>query len=278
MRLTIVLLASASLVACNQKADETADVAVTPAAIAYDGADYATEEAKRAHGARLAKTLGCENCHGADYQGGNVTEMAPELGNIYAPNLTLLLPDYGDEELADAIRHGKPRDGRGMIFMPSEMYRLLTDADYAALVAHLRTLEPAGEPMPAAEPSEALFAAAAAWGILPGEDGRPYYADMRSADLGEATAKGRYLAETACTECHKADLSGLPDFSPDLSIAATYAPEEFKSLMRTGVGKTKPDLGYMSWAAKARFANFTDDEIAALHDYLKARAEAAEPE
>ena len=273
MRLSFVLLAGASLFACNQPPDNVA-VEAEPAAFGYDGAGYGDVQYKLAHGERLAVVLGCQNCHGADYRGGNVTELEPSLGDIYAPNLTLLLAGYSDAELAEAIRHGKPKDGRGMIFMPSEMYRHLSDADYDALVAHLRTLEPGGEAMPPAAPSPALFEAAAAWGILPGEDGRPYYADMRAADLGEAHAQGRYIAETACTECHKADLTGLPGFSPDLDIAGTYSAEEFAAMLKSGKGKTKDDLGYMTWAAQGRFGELTDDEVGALHAYLLARAEA----
>lgn len=273
MKFKVLLLASASLGACNAPDEAEPAIGATSAASTYDGADYDNDAAKLAHGARMAKVLGCQNCHGDDLQGGNVTEIAPELGHIYAPNLSLLMADYTDAQLAEAIKHGKPKDGRAMIFMPSEMYRLLADEDYDALVAHLRTVEPGGEPMPPAEPSEALFEAAKAWGILPGEDGRPYYADMRAADLADAYAKGRYIAETACTECHKANLTGLDGFSPDLSIAGTYSKDDFAKMLASGVGKTKDDLGYMTWAAKARFANFTKDEVGALYEYLVARGE-----
>ena len=277
MREIAVVLAGVSLFACSQPDGEAAPegAEVATAALGYAGSDYDGDAEKLAHGERLAVALGCQNCHGADYRGGNVTELEPALGNIYAPNLALLLPDYSDEELDQAIRHGAPKDGRGMIFMPSEMYRLMTDADYAALVAHLRTVEPGGEAMPPIEPSEALFEAAAAWGILPGEDGRPYYADMRAVEAGDDHAMGRYIAETACTECHKADLTGLPGFSPDLSIAGTYERDEFANLLKTGKGKTRDDLGYMSWAAAARFGALTDEEVTALYDYLVARGNVA---
>lgn len=275
MRASIVTLALLGLAACSPSGPDNAATGDDFVVLAgYDGADAGDAAARLAHGARLATVLGCQNCHGEAYRGGNVTELEPALGNIYAPNLTLLLADYSDDELAQAIRHGKPKDGRGMVFMPSEMYRHLTDADYDALVAHLRTLKPSGEPMPPIEPSEALFAAAAEWGILPGEDGRPYYADMRAADLGEEHMQGRYIAETACTECHKADLTGLPNFSPDLDIAGTYSEAEFAAMLATGKGKAKDDLGYMSWAAKGRFGALTPSEIKALYAYLLARAEA----
>ena len=44
---------------------------------------------------------------------------------MYAPNLTLLLASYSDAELDQAIRHGVPKDGRELWFMPSETYSAL---------------------------------------------------------------------------------------------------------------------------------------------------------
>ena len=39
-------------------------LAVMPAAISFDGADYKDEAAKLAHGERLSWMLGCNGCHG----------------------------------------------------------------------------------------------------------------------------------------------------------------------------------------------------------------------
>ena len=48
-----------------------------------------------------------------------------------------------DAEIARAIREGIRRDGRVMgPPMPFELYRKLSDADTAAIIAYLRTIPP----------------------------------------------------------------------------------------------------------------------------------------
>ena len=43
--------------------------------------------------------------------------------------------------------------------------------------------------------------------------------------------------------------------------------------MRTGVPPGGRDLGLMKEVAQRDFANYTDEEVAQLHAYLRARAE-----
>ena len=88
---------------------------------------------------------------------------------------------------------------------------------------------------------------------------------------------GRYIAAATCAECHGADLSGVPDFSPgvnspDLDVAAMYSDAELTRLLTTGEGKAKPDLGLMTLVGKGYFAYFTPHERGVLIAYLKARA------
>ena len=44
--------------------------------------------------------------------------------------------------------------------------------------------------------------------------------------------------------------------------------------MRTGIGVDGKEHGLMTAVAKSRFKHFSDDEIAGLHAYLVARAQA----
>ena len=92
--------------------------------------------------------LGCKGCHGDDLQGQNVTENEPQFGDMWAPNLTLLLASYSDADLEHVIRQGVPKDKREFWFMPSETFQYVSDADLAALVAYLRTVKPGGKQMP----------------------------------------------------------------------------------------------------------------------------------
>ncbi|HET9352945.1 MAG TPA: cytochrome c, partial [Sphingomicrobium sp.] len=150
MRMILVLLAAASVVACDRKPEEPAKPveAPKPAQLSFDGAGYKDDISKVIHGDRLSWVLGCKGCHGSNLQGGNVTKDDPNFGDMNAPNITLLMASYSDPELEQLIRHGKPKDGREFWFMPVESYQFLSDADLAALIAHLRTYKPQGTQLP----------------------------------------------------------------------------------------------------------------------------------
>lgn len=274
MRVTMILLALTGLTACdrNSESDQT-NAPVEPAAITYDGANATAPMALISHGERLSWILGCKSCHNENLQGGNVTAGDPEFGDMYAPNVTLWLPKYGDADLDKLIRHGLPKDGRDLWFMPPENFQYLSDADFAALVAYLRTFKPEGTQLPPIRKGPE-FLRLVKEGEL--EAAVPTVARFRRetpVDLGEQHRLGRYIAMTTCTECHNSKLQGYEDFTPDLDIVGTYDAAELETLLATGKGKSKPDLGLMSVTARHRFAKFTPAERQAVIGYLKARAD-----
>jgi hypothetical protein len=55
---------------------------------------------------------------------------------------------------------------------------------------------------------------------------------------------------------------------PDLRIVASYDPQDFTALMRTGKTTSGREVGAMSEFAQRRYASFTDSEIDAVRDYL----------
>ena len=90
-------------------------------------------------------------------------------------------------------------------------------------------------------------------------------------------AWGRYLAMTACTECHGLDLRGFPgDDAPGLRVVAGYPDEAFEALLRTGRGLGDRELGLMGEVALSRFQHFTDEEIGALRAWLRHAIERGE--
>lgn len=279
MRKAIVLLASVSLFACNQQPSkvEGAELETVPAAVTYDGAGASDQAALVAHGERLSEVLGCKGCHGETLQGQNFTADAPEWGDHYAKNLSLLIAGYSDSELDQAIRHGRPKDGRSMVFMPSEMFEHLSDSDFRALVAYLRTVKPGGEPQPPSRIGPQVAKWAEENDLDLNVSLHEQWKGRAPVDL-EGHAQGRYIARTACTECHNVELQGYVNFAPDLDIAASYDVSEFQRLMREGKAKSNADIGMMAWAAQTRFSALTDGEIAALHSYLTARAGSKRPE
>lgn len=246
---------------------------VKPAELTFDGAGATESAALVAHGKRLATVLGCTGCHGKDLQGTNVTEKEPEFGDMNAPNLTLLLAGYSDAELDRVIRQGVPKDGREFWFMPSEEYQYLSDADLAALIAHLRTVTPAGKPLPPIRKGPEFDKDVASGEVANAPDTIRRFAAKPPVDLGEGHAFGRRIAQTTCAGCHNSELQGYEGFSPNLDIAGAYDAAELETLLTTGKGKSKPDLGLMAEMAREHFVHFTPRERAAVIAYVKARAD-----
>jgi hypothetical protein len=57
-----------------------------------------------------------------------------------------------------------------------------------------------------------------------------------------------------------------------VAVGAAYSPEQFKRLLREGIGLGDRTLGYMTEMAPATLGYFTAAEIEAIHAYLEARA------
>lgn len=278
MRMILVLLAAAGVMACDRqpaKTEKATDIA-KPAQLSFDGAGYKDDVSKVIHGDRLSWVLGCKGCHGSNLQGGNVTEDDPNFGDMNAPNITLLMASYSDAELDKLIRHGRPKDGREFWFMPVESYQFLSDADLAALIAHLRTYKPQGTQLPPIRIGPGLRDQAAK-GILVSSQGMlKRFREQPPPDMGESHAYGRRLSQIVCAECHNSSLQGFEGFTPNLDIAGTYNAAELETLLTTGKGKSKADLGLMSLSAEDRFAKLTPGERGAIIAYAKARAERAQ--
>lgn len=275
MRQVLMLLALASLSACgSERPDESGDAPTpTPAALVFEGSDYQEEAAKLAHGKRLSDVLHCKACHGQNLQGQNVSADDPDYGDMNAPNLTLLVDKYSDADFERLLRQGVPKDGRELWFMPAESYQFLSAADMAALIAYLRSYKPEGTQLPPIrkgkgfneEIAKGLFQNAAAQ--------TKRYAAEAPEDMGAAHERGRSIARIVCSGCHNSKLQGYPEFTPDLDIAGVYSPAELETLLTTGKGKSKPDLGLMTAVAKDSLSKMTPAERQAVIGYLKARAE-----
>ena len=281
MRSTIVLLAVASLSACNQPAGRDSATEQTakavPAALTFDGAGATDPVRRLAHGKRLSHVLGCTGCHAPTLEGKLFNDDAPELGKLYASNLTRILPTLSDAQLEALLRTGRHQTRGDMWIMPSEVFQRLSAADMAALIAYLRTVPPSGAPTPPPALS-ALARAEIAKGKF--KPVAAYVAEFKTktpVDLGPGHGWGRYIAAATCAECHGADLGGVKDFSPgldvpDLAIAGAYDNSELARLLTTGEGKVRKDLGLMSLVGKDHFSHLTPRERDAVSAYVKARA------
>ena len=237
----------------------------------------APSAAQLADGPRQLRVLGCANCHGARLQGGLMFDGGP-FAKVWAPNLTLLAPTVNDQQLAAAIRQGIGHDGRALFIMPSDVFSRQSDQEVAALIAAIRAAPRAGGPVPPIHWGPIGRFALATGGLKSTMATVADYRARQPLDTGPGEAAGRRLAATSCAACHGPDLTGgAADPSspapPDLAIAGAYDPGQFRTLMRTGVPPGGRDLGLMKEVAERDFANYTDEEVARLYAYLRARAE-----
>lgn len=237
-----------------------------------DGANYGTARQKLAHGKRIAVLLGCESCHGTEMQGKNASAGEPEMCEMNAPNLSLLMPRYSDAEFERALRKGVPKDGREFWFMPSEGLQFLSNADMAALIAYLRTVPPGGKPMPPLKKGPLFFHLIETGEMRPAPEIAERFRKEQPADMGPRHRYGRYIAMLVCSECHNSRLQGYVDFTPDLDIVGAYDAEQLEQLLIAGEGITSRDLGMMGDTVRARLNRLTPHERGALIGYLKARA------
>jgi cytochrome c553 len=289
MRWAFLALVAIGLPACDRDAnagrelhsgtgaDHVAAANVKPAGFFFDGADAASPKAIDAHGERLSHVLGCRGCHTPTLEGEWFNSDSPQFGKIYASNLTRIIPTMSDAQLETLLRTGKHPTRGDLWIMPSEVFQRLSDADMKALIAHLRTVKPAGQSTPPPEFTDLGRKLIADGTLKPVSAYMAEYRDKLPPDMGPAHAFGRYLAGATCAECHGADLTGIKDFepgldTPDLDIAGTYSDSELATLLTTGKGKTRADLGLMTLVGKGHFSYLTPRERAAVIGYVKARA------
>jgi len=225
---------------------------------------------------RRARTLGCISCHGEGLAGKTFMDVGM-VARLHASNLTRVAERASDQQLARAIRQGIGTDGRSLLVMPSEAYQHLTDEETSALVAYIRRLPRTGAPSPRRSigPLGRLGIATGSFQTSPALAAE--YRQRPAPDFGQTHVLGRYLAQTTCSGCHGSDLGGRkvsPEIvAPDLNIAGAYDLPSFTRLLRAGVAPGDKPLKEMRQVAREDSRFYTDEEIAALHAYLVARAQ-----
>ena len=227
-------------------------------------------------GERLARIRGCFWCHGQSLEGQKYFAEADRGLIAVAPNLTRKVREYTPSEFARAVRHGIKIDGTSVQpAMPAFAYYNMSDADIGLLIAYIQSL-------PLQDGFEGEFRLMPV-GWFRWVAGRfpPNAADLIDhtaarpdpAVNGSEVDRGRYLAESICTECHGDNGRLRVPGSPDLIVAAAYSREDFYRLIRAGepVGERKIDY-HMVDASKYRYTEFRDDEVEALYAYFRSLA------
>lgn len=227
------------------------------------------------HGERLSAVLGCIGCHTPDLTGEDWSD--PELGVLWTANLTQSAADFSEDELAAMIAEGL-RPDRALMDMPSYLFSEIHPDDLAALVGYLKSLPIKGVRHPAASIGPKL-AEDIASGTF--KDSVQWVAEMKGNAppyLGPEHEFARSILRATCAECHGMDLQGsteqLADAPPrpSLLMVAGYSAEDFSKLMRTGTGIGNRELKMMGGVSRWRYSRFTDREINAIHEYLRALA------
>jgi cytochrome c553 len=225
-----------------------------------------------AEGARLARALGCRDCHGQAGAGGVLLD-SPAVGRIAPPALAGVAARYSDAQLVRAIRHGVGGDGQTLFVMPTNAYATLADDDVARLIAWIRSLDA----RPGDEPGGVQLGPVGRALLVAGK--LPASAQVENVSRAHRPADvGGYFVGAVCAACHDLhrpmpahDGSGTaPALAP---IAAAYDPAAFRRLLRTGRGADGRDKGLMGKVARGGLSSFTDAEIAAMQGYLRAEAE-----
>jgi mono/diheme cytochrome c family protein len=244
-----------------------------------------TDQASVVRGQHLVvATTKCVDCHGQNLSGGLFLDAGP-VGVVYAPNLTRgrgsATVDYTDIDWDRAVRHGVRPDGRGLLIMPADEYHALSDADFGAVIAYVKSVPAVDNEVP--KPEIRLLGhilhLAGQLPLIVAE--RIDHTAARSAapPAGPTAAYGAYLAQTGgCVGCHGPGLSGgrLPGTPPEIPPATNLTPggamqgwteDDFKRALRAGRRPNGSELDpFMPWRAAGQM---TDDEIRALWLYLQ---------
>jgi mono/diheme cytochrome c family protein len=244
-----------------------------------------TDAGSIARGKHLVEAVAvCTICHGENL-GGKLAFEDRFLGRGYTANLTSgrggIGRTYSDAGWVRSIRYGVRPNGRGIIFMPSDYFNLITDADLGAMIAYLKSLPSVDNERTAVEIN---FAARLMIDLgMFGDVVRAARIDFHAPRAPLSSDPGAYLvALGGCTFCHGPNLTGgqgpepgAPG-GPDLTASgplSRWSLADFVATMRNGVDPAghpiKPK--YMPWLG---YRNMTDDELRSIWLYLQALSSA----
>jgi cytochrome c553 len=230
-----------------------------------------TAAADIAEGERIAQLAGCQHCHG-DMLAGALVEDIPNLVRLVASNASVKLPEYSDTQLVTMLRRGVKPDGTSVMFMPSEMFRHLSDQELARLIAWLRTMPATAEGVQEETQVRIIGRMLLAKGDFKtaAEAIESLPPAATSFDADDSVSRGRHLTMSFCSECHGQQLEGFaPINAPALAVAKNYSLEQFTRLMHEGKALGDRETRLMSPTSRVRFSKFTPDEVAAVHAFLQ---------
>jgi mono/diheme cytochrome c family protein len=240
-----------------------------------------TDSASLERGHHLVLAVGkCVDCHGENLAGKMIAD-DKAFATIWSSNLTRgkggVGSTYEDADYVRAIRYGVRRDGKPLIFMPSDAFTHFSDADLGAIIEYVKSVPPVDQetkPARIGPIGRIVSTMTPDFPLTPAE--HIDRSELRPATVQAGVTKeyGRYLATTGgCTGCHNPNLSGgvKIDGVPSANLTPTgigkWTEDDFFKALRTGV---RPDGRILSAVMPWPFTkNLTDDEIRAVWMYLR---------
>lgn len=228
-------------------------------------------------GARIAVTRGCTECHAEGLAGKVFLDIPP--GLIVPPNLTRGRGGVGAryaslDDWNRAVRYGvRPDSSLISPFMPYDYFNRLSEADAASIAAYLAGLPPVDNQLPPTKLRPLGYLILGMPGMSPKARIANLQVPRTTPAPGPTAEYGRYLASTTCVGCHSENMLGGPHFdpagmpAPGLSHVGAWPAEEFIRALRTGIAPGERQLS--DWMPWRLYATFTDEELRALHEYLK---------
>jgi cytochrome c553 len=217
----------------------------------------------------------CIECHGEDLGGKQVTEFPVK--TLWGSNLTRgrggLGASYTDADFTRALTHGVKKDGRSVVFMPSQDYKF-TERDMASLIAYIRSLPPVDRETPGTELGFLARALSTFVGLplLPAElidhENVGFEPDTARAD---AVSAGDYVIDTAgCRGCHGPALDGvggMPDAANLTPVGIGHWTEaDFKTAIREA---RRPNGTTILPTMPRVYKEVPDDELSRIYAYLR---------
>jgi len=239
-----------------------------------------TSAAAVARGQYLVNSVvGCFGCHGQGGKGAIFINAQP-IGLLVAPNLTRGQGGVGgqmtDADWNRAIRHGLGHDGRVLMIMPADNFAHLSDADFGAVVAYIKSLPPVDNVLPGRQLAPAAYLLVGA-GLfpLPAQEIDHTATPVASVTPAETADYGEYIVTLAdCASCHGPKFTGGtpgqgtpvgPNIAPSGEVGG-WTQAQFINTIRNGTTPSGETLSTeMPWMT---FRNMTDQDLGAVYDYL----------
>jgi mono/diheme cytochrome c family protein len=221
----------------------------------------------------------CSNCHG-DNLAGKLAEDNLLFARLANTNLTRgkggVGATFSDADYVRSIRYGVRRDGKPVIFMPSEAFNNFSDSDLGAIIAYIKTMPPvdATYPPPRIGPIARVLSLMADFLLVPAAKIDRKTSRAAPVEVGVTKEYGNYLMKAGgCMSCHNPNLSGGAKIEgiPAANLTPTgigkWSEADFMKVLRMGV---RPDGRILSAVMPWPYTkNLTDDEIRAMWMYVQ---------